>query len=265
MKKLTFLFIFLCLFLTGCIQRETKTSLLDEISDRNTIKVGIRVDTKPFGFVKNGQYQGFDIDIAKSISEEIFGDNSIEHIEFIPLKTSERISALAQNRVDMVIAAFSINERRKTVVDFSIPYYVAGQALMVPNSSRINSIEQLNDKSVAIVMGTTSEKTVRTFAPNATLIGAITYKDAFNFLKKGEVQAVLADDSMLYGILSENKGYKILSRRYTEEFYAIGFAKDEKSKTLKNRVNMHLKNMQQSGELNKIKQKWIPKNYPQRR
>src|SRR5699024_9658782 len=132
------------------------------------------------------------------------------HVKFIPLKPSERISALNTGKVDIVIATLSVNERRKDIIDFSRPYFVAGQAIMVPRYSRISSISQLNNKPVAIVLGTTGEKTLRLLAPNANAVGTLTYKEAFELLKQNKVDAILADDSLLYGLLLETRGYKIL-------------------------------------------------------
>ncbi len=257
MKKLNLLILLICLFLTGCTQEKTPLNSLDTIKSRDKIIIGIKDDSKPFGFIKDGKITGFDADIAQNISRKIFNSEE-NHIEFVPLKPSERIIALNTGKVDIVIATLSINERRKDIIDFSIPYYIAGQALMVPKNSKLSSIEQLNNKAVAIILGTTGEKTVRLLAPNATVIGAMSYKDAFSYLKNGEVDAILADDSLLYGLVMDNRGYKILPSRYTEEYYAIGLRQGEENITLKKQINAIIKGMQQNGKLNRIREKWIP-------
>lgn len=258
MKKLSILILLTCLLLTGCTQQKKPANLLETIKLRDKIIVGIKDDSKPFGFVKDGEITGFDADVAKYIAQRIFASDYKGHLEFVPLKSSQRISALNTGKVDIVVAALSINERRRDIIDFSIPYYIAGQALMVPEYSKIISIEQLNDKAVAVVLGATSEKTIRMLAPNATSIGAVSYQDAFNYLKDGTVQAILGDDSLLYGLVTENKGYKILPQRYTEEYYAVGLRLGEENLALKKTVNSIIETMQQSGKLNRIKEKWIP-------
>lgn len=256
MKKLNILILLICLFLSGCTQEQTPPNSLETIKNKNKITVGIKVDSKPFGYIENNEFKGFDIDIAKAVARKII--NNPNNIEFVPLRASERIMALNTNKVDMVVATLSINERRKDIIDFSIPYYVAGQALMVPKASKLSSIEQLNDKSVAIILGTTGEKTIRLLAPNATVIGATSYKEAFDKLKNNEVDAILSDDSLLYGLIMDNYGFKILPSRYTEEYYAIGIKKGEENSTLKKQINTTIKIMQQNGKLNRIKEKWVP-------
>lgn len=257
MKKLSF-FLLICLFLTGCGTNNRPKDFLDEIKLKDKITIGVKDNSKPFGFIQNGELTGFDIDIAKYITTNVFNDNYQNHIEFIPLQPSERLTALNSNKVDIVIATLSINQRRKDIIDFSIPYFEAGQALMVPNGSRISSIEQLNNKKVSVVLGTTGEKTIRMLAPNATSIGAISYQDAFKYLQQGVVDAVLGDDSLLYGIISEHRGYKILKPRYTKEYYAIGIRKGKENETLKKQLDTILNSMQETGKLNRIKEKWIP-------
>lgn len=260
MKKLSILLSVFLFLLTGCTKETKTTNLLDDIKAKEKIVVGIKNDSKPFGFIKDGKFQGFDIDIAKEISKEIFSSNDEKYIEFIPLNASERISALNTGKVDILVATLSMNKSREAIIDFSNPYFVAGQTLMVAKNSYIGSIEQLNNKNVAVVLGTTGEKTLRTLAPVANSVGAFNYHEAFNMLKKGQVEAILADDSLLYGILSENKNYKILNSRYTEEYYAVGIRKCPENKELKKQINQTIRKIQENGRMAQIKSKWIPKN-----
>ena len=108
MKKLNLLILLICLFLTGCTQEKTPLNSLDTIKSRDKIIIGIKDDSKPFGFIKDGKITGFDADIAQNISRKIFNSEE-NHIEFVPLKPSERIIALNTGKVDIVIATLSIN------------------------------------------------------------------------------------------------------------------------------------------------------------
>ena len=90
------------------------------------------------------------------------------------------------------------------------------------------------------------------------VIGKRNYEDVFKLLKENKVDAILADDTILYGFIMDNKGYKILPARYTREFYAIALRQGEENKELKEELNKIINHMQQSGKLNRIKEKWIP-------
>ena len=261
MKKLSILILLLfSLILTGCDQKKQADDLLAQIKTKEKIVIGVKGDSKPFGFIQDDTPQGFDIDVAKQISKDIFLSDDIKYIEFVPVKTYERIPALNSGKVDILVATLSINDKRKEIIDFSEPYFVAGQTLMVPKSSRITSIEQLNNKNVAVILGSTGEKTVRMLAPLANAVGAVNYKEAVSMLQDRSVEAILGDDSLLYGRLPKNGQYKILNARYTKEYYAVGLRKGSEYESLKKQINKTIKNIQENGELNRINAKWIPKN-----
>lgn len=257
MKKVSILILaifLISLFCAGCTDKNK--DLLSRIKLRNKIIIGIKNDSKPFGYIENNELKGFDVDIAKNITKRILGDENLA--EFVPVTAESRISDLNSKKVDIIIATMSINPKRAHIIDFTNPYFVAGQAIMVKNSSKINSIESLNTRKAGIILGTTGEKTIRLLAPNATVIGKKNYTDAFNLLKNNKVDAILADDSILYGFILDNRGYKILPARYTKEYYAIALRQGDENKELKEELNKILEYLHKSGKLNRIKDKWIP-------
>lgn len=260
MKNL-FLIFTLCLFslsvLCGCGAQKASQNALSHAKLMNKLTVGVKNDSKPFGFVDNeGNPAGFDVDVAKEIARQILGDENA--VEFVYVTPSSRITDLNSRKVDMVIAAMSITPNRADVVSFSQPYYQSGQAIMVKEGSKISSLADLNGSNVGFVLGTTGEKTIRNLAPAASLRAAKTYPEIFNLLKNGEIEAILADDTMLYGLAADNKGYKILPKRYTREYYAVAMRSSKESEELREAVDVAVNYMQQRGILNKIKNKWLP-------
>ena len=162
MKNL-FLIFTLCLFslsvLCGCGAQKTSQNALSHAKLMNKLTVGVKNDSKPFGFVDNeGNPAGFDVDVAKEIARQILGDENA--VEFVYVTPSSRITDLNSRKVDMVIAAMSITPNRADVVSFSQPYYQSGQAIMVKEGSKISSLADLNGSNVGFVLGTTGEKTI---------------------------------------------------------------------------------------------------------
>ncbi len=241
----------------GCNAVGKKENALSHAILTNKLVVGVKCDSKPFGFVDDkGNIQGFDIDIARNIAKLILGNEN--GVELLCVTPQSRISDLNSKKVDMIIAAMSITDNRASVVRFSSPYYVAGQAIMVKNSSKIAALNDLNGADVGFILGTTGERAIRSLAPGANLRASITYPEIFKLLKNDEIEAILADDSMLYGILTDNQGYKILPKRYTREYYAVAIRQNKESDELFEEVNNAINIMQQRGFINKIKSKWIP-------
>lgn len=256
-KLLSIVMLALVLFITGCAQKEeVRVDTLDKILQRGKLVVGVKYDAKPFGYLnEKGAPVGFDVDLAKYIAKTLLGDEN--RIEFKQVTPSSRILALTSGQVDMVIATMTITQSRAQIIDFSLPYYVSGQAILVPSDSKIRSISDLNGKKVIVVFGSTAERNLRLMAPEAEIIGFKTYPSAFLALKEGRADAMTSDDTILIGYAISDKSVKLLPKQYSKEPYAVAFKKGDESARLKSRVDAIIDDMERSGELSQLKHKWI--------
>lgn len=253
-KKLICTLLLMTVFVCGCAKNNSKDDL-ENITNRGKLVVGVRNDTKPFGYKDiNGTLQGYDIDLAKLIAKDVLQDE--DAIEFVPVNASNRISKLNSREVDIIIAAMSITEQRQLVADFSVPYHVAGQAILVRRGSDITSLGQLNKRRVIIVFGSTGEMSIRRNVPEAVIIGYRNYNDAFRALKAGEADAMIADDTILMNIAMDDEAMKILPKRYSREPYAVAFRRGGGADKLKERVNFLINNLLVTGRLEKLQKKW---------
>ena len=213
MKKYIFLIllIFSTLFIFGCTKKEPELNDLEAIKKRGYLIVGTKADSPPFGFYnKDGKLVGMDIDIAYAIAEKIFNTDSPSNVKFISVNPQNRISKLNSQEVDILVATMSINEKRKLILKFSNPYFVANQKLLIRKTSKIAHLQYFNKHGrLAVVMGTTGERVARHITPNANLIGTKSYAHAYNLLTNNKVDAILGDDCILAGFL--NKNLKIIN------------------------------------------------------
>lgn len=256
MKKLILpLLLFIIIFFTGCSKKEN-ISQLDEIMQRDVLIVGVKTDSKPFGYINKttGEIEGFDIDVAKYIAKDLLG--SERKIKFIPVTPATRIEAITSGQADMIIATMSITPQRQFLIDFTIPYYIAGQTAIVKQDSDIYNFADLKKKKTIVVLGTTSEQNIRKIIPTAKLIGYKNYEEAFIAFKNGEADAISSDNTILSGFLIDNKGFRILKNRISQEPYAIGIRKNENDESLKKNLNIVLKRMQKDGTIKALKKKW---------
>lgn len=249
--------LFTGIIISGCGKKQQPMDLYDMVTDRGKIVVGVKDDSKPFGFLnQDNQYEGFDVDLAKQIAKNIFGDENA--VEFIPVNSSNRIMLLNSGQADMIIATMTITSQRAAVVDFSIPYYYTGQTLLLNQNSKINSLSDNNLKKVGVIFGSTAEKMVRIAIPQCMITGYKTYNDAVKALKSNAVDAVATDESILLGITMDDKTLKIIKApKYSKEPYGIAFRKGEETKRLRTIVDSTITSMSDSGELNKLKHKWM--------
>lgn len=255
MKKIVLALLFLCLICCSCGKKSVINDDLTTITQRDRLIVGIRNDAPPFGFKdKNGFTVGYDADLARLIAKGILGDE--KKVEFVPVTASNRIMKLNSGEVDCLIATMSITTQRQQFLNFSTPYYMAGQAILVRSSSKATSLRDFTGKKLIIVFGSTSEKNLRSNVPEVTVIGYKTYNDAYNALKNGKADGIVADDTVLLGFSTNDKSVKLLPKRYSKEPYAVVFRKDDASINFTNKVNYTVENLQSTGRLNRLQEKW---------
>lgn len=256
-KILSILVLVSIITLSGCVKKEKESKdLLTKIKKRGEIVVGVKVDSKPFGFTENGKLQGYDIDIAHALAKKILGNENL--VKFVEVTPSNRISKLNSGEVDMLIATMTITPKRLEVVDFSLPYYYTGQAIMVRKGTAIKKVGDLNGRRVIIVLGTTGEGNIKYFAPEAMLQGYKSYQAAFDAFRNRKAEAMTSDDSILAGYVMDYPEFMILPQRYTQDGYGVAFRKDEESKALKKQVNLAIAEMRKKGYLNLLKSRWLP-------
>lgn len=256
LRKKIWLSIFLIFIVAGCAKKVNQSDLYNSILKRDKLIVGISFDSKPFGFLdSNGQVKGLEADLAREIADRLLGDEN--KVEFKNVTSQDRIKVATNDEVDMVISTMTINSQRKKVVDFSSPYFIAGQVICVKKQSKINSLDDLLNKRVIVVLGTTGEKNIKSFAPNALIQGYINNSDAIDAFKTGNDDAITTDDSLLLGLVQEDGKYHLLPKRLTKEPYGIAFKKSRHTKTFKESVDKIIDDMKEDGTLENIKGKWI--------
>lgn len=228
----------------------------EAIQQRGKIKVGINTDSKPFGFFdEKWQVQGYDADLARYISQYLL--KSPNAVEFYPVTPANRMLKVSTGEVDIVIATMTITKQREDILTFSIPYDTAGQALLVRANSQIQSLADLSGQNVGVVFGTTAEKNMLSLAPTANIIGFRNYRMAYEALKAGKIDALTSDDTILSRFAYEDKGVKLLPKRYTKEPYGIAMKKGKSSEKLKENIDYAIQDMQRKYVITRLRRKWL--------
>lgn len=263
MKKLNKQFLFLLLllpvfFLAACGSKSAATvDITERIEENPTLTWGVKVDTNLFGLydIQSGEIKGFDIDIAKAITEELTGNAA--NAEFVEVTSKTRIPLLKNGNIDAIIATMTITEERKEQVNFTDIYFDAGQALLVPNDSPIQSLEDLSaDTTVLAVKGSTSAQNIRDLSPDTNVLELENYSEAFTALQSGQGDAVTTDNAILLGIIADNPGYRLAGGNFTQEPYGIAINKGQDA--FLQEVNKALDTIKANGVYDEIYAKWIP-------
>lgn len=256
LKKIFALFLMIMFICCGCGKKnETVESDLNKIVKKGVLTVGVREDAYPFGYRdKKGKYLGYDPAIARLIARGLLGDE--KKIKFVTVTASDRMMKLYSGDVDMVIATMSVTSKRRQILDFSDPYYIAGQALLVRKGSKIRTLQDLDKKRAIIVFGSTSENSIRRAMPTIGILGYKTYEEAYRGLKSGKGEAIVSDDTILLGIALKDPTVELLPKRYTREPYAVAFRKGKESRDLIRAVNFIIETENKNGNLKKIRENY---------
>lgn len=253
MDKRMLLVLMLCLFLllpfSGCTgPEETLDPTIKRIKDAGKLLVGTHAPYAPMEyFDENGDIIGFDIDIAEMIAEKLDVELEVKNLEFLEL-----IDAVRNGEVDMIIAAITITTARAEQVLFSNAYLNAGQIIIVNESNQdISTPEDLENKSVGVGNGTTSEKEALKYT-NSTLVKRYDhYLEAREDLIAGEIDAIIIDYPAGVGLLKDTSGLKIVGESFTDELYGIAVKKGEQA------LKTEIDDLIASGEIKELEDKWF--------
>jgi glutamate transport system substrate-binding protein len=210
---------------------EAGTTMAD-LSEAGTITVGTKFDQPGFGFKGlSDTPEGFDVEIAKIIAGKL--GIAPDKIEWVETPSAVREEVIERGDVDMVVATYTINDKRKERVSFAGPYYVAGQQLMVKSDNdTITGPESLKDNpdaKVCSVTGSTPSENIKQYlASEDQLVLFDIYDKCADALRTGQVDVVTTDNVILLGFVSKSDGeFKLAGDQFTEEPYGIGIKKGD--------------------------------------
>ena len=223
---------------------------MEKLSSAGTIKIGTKFDQPLFGQVGlDGKPVGFDVEIGKLIAAKL--GIPADKIEWSETVSANREPFIEQGKVDLVIATYTISDKRKQVVDFAGPYYEAGQALMVnKDNDTIKKPEDVKGKKVCSVTGSTPAATI-VDKYGAELVPAATYSACLEPLRNKQVEAVTTDNVILAGFVDkEPDAFKLASdETFTKEPYGIGLKKGDTQ--FRNWINDQLESFEKDGSYKK--------------
>jgi polar amino acid transport system substrate-binding protein len=189
-------------------EQASAKSSIEEIKKRGKIKIGVFSDKPPFGFVDaNGKNQGYDVYIAKRFAKDLLGDES--KVEFVLVEAASRVEFLQANKVDLILANFTVTDERKQKVDFANPYMKVALGVVSPNGTPITSVEQLKGKKLIVNKGTTAETFFTKNYPDIELLKYDQNTEAFEALKDKRGVALAHDNTLLFAWARENAGFNV--------------------------------------------------------
>lgn len=178
---------------------------VEDIKAAGKIRIAVFGDLPPYGYVKNdGARAGLDI----RIGEQLASDLGVKP-EWTQVNADSRVDALKSDKVDVVLANFTVTEDRKKVVDFANPYMKVSIGVASPTDALITDPAQLNGKELAVTKGTTAEAYFTKNHPDIKLVKFDSKTQQFQAFKDRRVAALADDNSYLFAWTKSNPGFSL--------------------------------------------------------
>ncbi|MFH0875031.1 MAG: ABC transporter substrate-binding protein [archaeon] len=249
----------MALFIAGCAKTE-QAKTQEQISDRSLLNVkergkliiGIDPDFPPMRLIDNsGNLVGYDVDVANEIAAQLKIPVDIKRIAW-----GELFDNVKSGNVDIVISAITITPKRTEEMLFSIPYFDAGQVIIVgKDNTGINTPEDLKGKKVGVLKGTTCEEAALQYTDSSLIAGYSSNQDIISDIKKNSLDAMVTDLIGASGYVKSDSSIKIVGEPFTQEYY--GIATKLGNDALMDEINRVVRDMKRSGKLKEIKDKWL--------
>jgi glutamate transport system substrate-binding protein len=207
-------------------------STMERLSKAGAIKVGIKFDQPGIGNKNptNNQYEGFDVEIAKIIAGQL--GLTPDKVQFSEAVSKNREPFIQTGNVDIVVASYSITDKRKKIVSFAGPYYVTGQDLLIrkADQDKIKGPNDLAGKKVCSVTGSTPLANIEENYKQAKTVPFSTYTECVDQLTTNQVDAVTTDGAILLGYAAKDPAnLQVVGKPFSTEKYGIGLKKDDKA------------------------------------
>jgi len=172
------------------------------IEKRQQLLIGLCPDLPGMGCwnANRNTFEGFEPELARCLTLELMG--SVDQATWSPVTPGERIPRVVQGELDMVLSQLTITPERLDTVDFSDPYLVAYEAVLVAKSTPMQTLEDLQGKTVAVAEDTASFHRYTKLHPEIHLVTTAKESDGVHLLLAGKVDGVANDNVNLDGLLA---------------------------------------------------------------
>jgi glutamine transport system substrate-binding protein len=219
------------------------------------LTVGSDIPYEPFEQGQPGHYTGFDVELMEAVAKSTGREAEFQDTSFDTIFVN-----LGQGKFDAVASAATITPEREKTVDFTDPYYLSEQAILVKEGGAINSVEALKGETIGVQKGTTGQEFVEEKGEAGEVRAYPTGPDAVNALKAGTVEAVVIDIPVAEHAVAAGGGIEISAAIPTEEEY--GFAVKQGETELLEELNEGLQEVKDNGTYATIYKKWFHREPP---
>ena len=269
MKKFTAAMLTMALagtMLTGCGSSASSNTADDSAAKDNTAASDTAADYKlatdgkltmatnayfePWEYYDGENIVGIDPEVAQAIADKLGLELEIMDMDFDSI-----ITAVSAGKADIGMAGMTVTDERKQNVDFSQTYASAIQAIIVPDGSDIKTADDMEGKKIGVMQGFTGDLNCTEQFGEDAVVRFNKSAEAVMALQQGKIDCIVIDNEPAKKIIAANDGLTILDSKYSQEDYAIAFAKGNDA--LRDAVDGALGELIEDGTVEKIMNEYI--------
>lgn len=237
---------------------------LDKISKAGEIVIGHRESSVPFAYLDGDQKPvGYSIDLCMKIVEAVSAELGKEiAVKYVPVNPKTRIALMANGTIDLECGSTTNNLTRQQQVEYLPVTFITGTKIMARKGSGINSVADLDGKSVALAQGTTNERAVKAAIQDMGLdvkvLPVRDHAEGMLSLETDRVDAYSTDHILLFGLIAKSKTpdkFEVVGDFLSFDPYAIMVRRDDSAFELVGKKALAA--VFRSGEINAIYSKWF--------
>lgn len=245
--------------------------VLERVRSGGALVIAHRDSSVPFSYLDTatGKPIGYAMDLCLHLAEVVrraTGKKDMA-VEFVPVTSANRVTTVAEGRADLECGSTTNNAERRQSVAFTIPHYITGARLLVPANSPVTRLEDLAGKKLVSTKGSTplraAQQANRERLMGLTIVEAPDHARALEMVEKGEADAFLMDDVLLFGLAANRpdpKALKVVGRFLTTEPLAIMLPKNDLA--FKKVVDEEMRRLITSRDIYDIYDKWFLRPIP---
>ncbi|MEM8632844.1 MAG: amino acid ABC transporter substrate-binding protein [Pseudomonadota bacterium] len=209
---------------------------LERIKETGVLNLGFRWDAAPMSFMDDdGNPAGYSPQLCKAIARIIAAELDMPDLvtNFTAVSTEDRFNRVASGEIDLHCGAATITLGRRNTVDFSVPIYMDGAAVLLPKGSG-QDLQDLAGGRIGVRKGTTTETSLVNSLEAAGIDARVerfaSHPYAFDALNSGGIDAYFADQSMLYYLMFSNNAadrFDISKNTLTREVQGLALQKGD--------------------------------------
>lgn len=221
-----------------------------------TLTLAIESAQKPYSYIKNGQFTGFDVELVSLFAQQYGYALKIEDVSF-----SGILTGVSQGKYDMGASGITITEERKQTLDFS-DTYLTEEVVMVIKGEVQRSLSEFQNATLGVIDGSLYAGFSKELFPQARVDSYATFTDLFQCVKQGKIDGFLLDIPNFSAVKRTEPGLDYITVPGYSVEIGIAFGKNPTGERLQAQMNEFLSAMRADGRHDQLWEKWCGDTEP---